>query len=174
MEDSKKMSVGLALATVKLWRKLENFLMADEEEMQQDCDLPAPVNAQEANARICWLKMMPVRVRNGVFKDRSIPKIRYQYRWKSGVSRIREGYALRADEKEEQRRKSFRILADSTSGLSLYPNLTLGHKRFLLKERLSLWSNKKAEECLMNQTADELAFQQFLAVCLDGINDNKD
>lgn len=173
MADSKKMSIGLALATMKFCRKLDNFLMADEEDMQQDCDLPAPVNVQEKNARICWLIMMPVRVRNGVFKDRSIPKIRYQYRWKGSLSRIREEYALRADEKEKQRRKSFRILADSTSGLTLSPDSTLGHKRFLLKERLSLWSNKKAED-LMHQTADEWAFQQFLSGCLDGINDNKD
>ena len=122
-----KKEVARVAATFKFCAKLEKFMFAEKEEARLDKTL---------SQQIVYL-MTPVGMRNcklRVSRKCKLPK-------DTLVSRIRMEQAKRALLNEKKRKKAFRVLADSESGLKncLNPDLTLGHKRSLLKSRLAIW-----------------------------------
>ncbi len=167
-------------AEAKLVNKLEKFFMSDREEARKEED----ARRDKTSAMQIVYRMTPVRLRGCKLREtnksfKSLPK-------NILVSRIRMEQAKRALWKEKQRKKAFPVLADSESGLKncLNPDLTLGHKRSLLKSRLAMWECDEVYPFTLEeldariQEQEQEGFQQFLSNCLetpvDGIEGSAD
>lgn len=167
-------------AEVKLVNKIEKFFkLLDEEVRKEEEDLRDKSPAMQVVYRMTPVRMRGCKLRETNKSFKSLPK-------NILVSRIRMEQAKRALWKEKQRKKAFHVLADSESGLKncLNPDLTLGHKRSLLKSRLAMWecdevypfTIEELDARIQEQENDD--FQQFLSNCLetpvDGVEGSAD
>lgn len=155
-----KKELARIAATFKLCKQLEKFMFAGGEEARLD---------KTPGMQIVYLGT-PVRLRNCKLRETGMPLPKNIL-----VSRVRMERAKRALWNAKKRNKAFSVLANSESGLKncLAPDLTLGHKRSLLKSRLAMWECDEVYPFTLEeldakiQEEEQEGFQQFLSNCLE-------